>query len=184
MRGLLAEAADGLERGGIAHERKIGLGIMIEVPSAAMIAEKLAAEAEFFSIGTNDLCQYTLAADRTNPNVAAYGDALHPAVLRMIDLSVRAGRAAGIGVSVCGEIARDRAAAPVLVGLGADGLSVSPAAVPEVKSLIGRISARDAETLAARALGMESAAGVREEAARFLEAMPSGNLPRSGKKRL
>jgi phosphocarrier protein FPr len=173
-RELLAKAGSGLATRGLAYDERIPLGIMIEVPSAAMIAERLAPEAAFFSIGTNDLVQYTLAADRTNPNVAGLGDALHPAVLRMIERCVKAGHGAGIGVSVCGEMARDRAAVPVLLGLGVDGLSMSPAEIPEVRSLIVRVAVPEAEALAARALEMESAASVRAAADRFVEARFTG----------
>jgi phosphocarrier protein FPr len=168
-RELLAKAGSELAGRGCAYDERVPLGIMIEVPSAAMMAERLAQEVAFFSIGTNDLVQYTLAADRTNPNVAELGDALHPAVLRMIERCVKTGHRAGIGVSVCGEMARDRAAVPVLIGLGVDGLSMSPDAIPEVKSLIGRIAASDAEALAARVLDVESAAAVRAAAGRFIE---------------
>jgi phosphocarrier protein FPr len=168
-RELLAKAESELADRGCAFEKSVPLGIMIEVPSAAMTAERIAPEVAFFSIGTNDLVQYTLAADRTNPNVAELGDALHPAVLRMIERCVKAGHGAGIGVSVCGEMARDRAAVPVLIGLGVDGLSMSADAIPEVKSQIGNIAALDAEELAAIALDAESAAAVRAAAVRFIE---------------
>ena len=179
-RELLAKAVSELAGRGCAFDKSVPLGIMIEVPSAAMTAERIAPEVAFFSIGTNDLAQYTLAADRTNPNVAELGDALHPAVLRMIERCVKAGHGAGIGVSVCGEMARDRAAVPVLIGLGVDGLSMSADAIPEVKSQIGNITARDAEELAAIALDAESAAAVRAAAVRFIEQLhiiSPGNPP-------
>jgi phosphoenolpyruvate-protein phosphotransferase/dihydroxyacetone kinase phosphotransfer subunit len=173
-RELLAKAGSELAARDLAYHERVPLGIMIEVPSAVMIAERLAQEVAFFSIGTNDLTQYTLAADRTNPNVAGLNDALHPAVLRMIERCVKAGHGAGIGVSVCGEMARDRAAVPILLGLGVDGLSMSPAEIRDVKSLIARIAIPDAEALAARALDMESAAAVRAAAGRFLESRLTG----------
>jgi phosphocarrier protein FPr len=173
-RELLERAKSELAGRGQPFDGEIELGMMIEVPSAALTADRLAREVSFFSVGTNDLVQYTLAADRANPNVSALGDALHPAVLRLIERCVSAGRGAGIRVSVCGEMARDRVAVPILVGLGVDGLSVSPVDIPEVKTIVGRISAKDAEALAARALVAESAETARAEAGRFLDAGPAG----------
>ena len=110
----------------------VQLGVMIEVPSAAVIADGLAGVADFFSIGTNDLVQYTLAADRTNPAVADLATALQPAVLRLIDLVVRAARSRGLHVAVCGESAADPEMFALLIGLGVDELSVAPGSVATV----------------------------------------------------
>ncbi|MDC7702333.1 phosphoenolpyruvate--protein phosphotransferase [Vogesella indigofera] len=115
------------------------LGVMIEVPSAALLAEQLAAHADFLSIGTNDLTQYTLAMDRCSPALAARLDPLHPAVLRLIELTVRGARQHGKWVGVCGAMASDLAAVPVLLGLGVTELSVSPALVPEVKACVRQL---------------------------------------------
>jgi phosphoenolpyruvate-protein kinase (PTS system EI component) len=109
---------------------------MIEVPSAAVIADALARECDFFSIGTNDLTQYTLAVDRGNERVAHLYDSLHPAVLALIDRSVRAARLRGIPVSVCGEMASNPLAVPILVGLGIGELSGVASSVPVVKEIV------------------------------------------------
>ncbi len=117
------------------------LGVMVEVPSAALMADRLAAEADFFSIGTNDLTQYGLAVDRANPDVSALYRPLHPAILRMIRLVVEAGAAHGRPVAVCGELAADPIGVAVLVGLGIGDLSVTPVAIPEVKEILCSIDA-------------------------------------------
>jgi phosphoenolpyruvate-protein kinase (PTS system EI component) len=109
---------------------------MIEVPAAALAAEQLAAEVDFFSIGTNDLTQYTLAADRGNPRTARLFDPLHPAVLRLIEMAVRGGRSRGIPVAVCGDLASDPRAVPVLVELGVDELSMPVSAIATTKNQI------------------------------------------------
>lgn len=116
------------------------LGVMIEVPSAALLADQLAEHADFLSIGTNDLTQYTLAMDRCSPQLAANLDPLHPAVLRLIELTVRGARQHGKWVGVCGAMASDLEAVPVLVGLGVTELSVSPALVPEVKAVVRQLN--------------------------------------------
>ncbi|BDG59684.1 phosphoenolpyruvate--protein phosphotransferase [Caldinitratiruptor microaerophilus] len=121
------------------------LGIMVEVPAAALAADRLAAEAEFFSIGTNDLVQYTLAADRGNPKVAALSDPLHPAVLRLIDMTVRAAHARGIPVAVCGDAAGDPRVIPALVALGVDELSMPPAAIPAAKRQVRSLTEADVQ---------------------------------------
>jgi phosphotransferase system enzyme I (PtsI) len=112
------------------------LGVMIEIPGAALAADALAAEADFFAIGTNDLTQYTLAIDRTDEQVAYLYNPLHPAVLRLIQFAAEAANAAGIKVSVCGEMAGDERLAPVLLGFGITELSMSPASLPRVKKRI------------------------------------------------
>jgi phosphocarrier protein FPr len=111
------------------------LGIMVEVPSAALLAQ-LAREVDFFSIGTNDLTQYTLAIDRGHPSLSAQADGLHPAVLQLIDMTVRAAHAHGKWVGVCGELAADPLAVAVLLGLDVDELSVSARSIAEVKALV------------------------------------------------
>ncbi|POA53517.1 MULTISPECIES: phosphoenolpyruvate--protein phosphotransferase [unclassified Pseudomonas] len=137
------------------------LGIMVEVPSAALLAPVLAKEVDFFSVGTNDLTQYTLAIDRGHPTLSAQADGLHPAVLQLIDITVRAAHAQGKWVGVCGELAADPLAVPVLVGLGVDELSVSGRSIAEVKARIRELSLAQARTLAQQALAVGSANDVR-----------------------
>ena len=137
------------------------LGIMIEVPSAALLAPVLAKEVDFFSVGTNDLTQYTLAIDRGHPTLSAQADGLHPAVLQLIDITVRAAHAHGKWVGVCGELAADPLAVPVLIGLGVDELSVSARSIPEVKARVREFSLSQAQNLAQQALAVGSPAEVR-----------------------
>jgi phosphoenolpyruvate-protein phosphotransferase (PTS system enzyme I) len=136
------------------------LGVMIEVPSAALLADRIAREADFFSIGTNDLAQYGLAVDRANRDVSAFYRPLHPAVLRLIQFVVEAGRAAGRPVAVCGELASDPLGASALIGLGITDLSVTPVAIPELKDRILALDAGRARSLAHRALEAAEAAEV------------------------
>ena len=137
------------------------LGIMVETPAAALIAETLAADAAFFSIGSNDLSQYALARDRTNPAVAAGLDGLHPAVLRLIDATVRGGAAHGRWTGVCGGLAAVPEAAPILIGLGVTELSVPAAAIAETKALVRTLDGARYRALAAQALAASDAAAVR-----------------------
>ena len=140
---------------------EVPFGVMIEVPSAVILAKELAREVDFFSIGTNDLTQYTLAMDRLHPLLARQADALHPAVLRMIDLTVSAAKAAGIWVGVCGGVAADPQGALILTGLGVAELSVSIPSVAAVKAQLRTVSFADAQSLAQRALTCRNAAEVR-----------------------
>jgi phosphocarrier protein FPr len=138
------------------------VGIMIEVPAAALTSDRLAAEVDFFSIGTNDLTQYVLAADRGNERVATLTDALHPAVLELIGRTAEGARASARWVGVCGELAGDPAATGLLLGLGVRELSMSAPAVPSVKAAVRDVDLPAAEALAARALRCSSAAEVHE----------------------
>jgi len=140
----------------------VEVGIMIEVPAAALLAEVLAREVDFFSIGTNDLTQYTMAMDRTHPLLAKQADGLHPAVLRLVDRTIRGAHAADKWVGICGELAADPEAVPILVGLGMDELSVNVPAVPIVKAQVRSLSFKKAQELAAEALTCGTAADVRE----------------------
>jgi phosphocarrier protein FPr len=137
------------------------IGIMIEVPSAALLAPVLAKEVDFFSVGTNDLTQYTLAIDRGHPTLSAQADGLHPSVLQLIDITVRAAHANGKWVGICGELAADPLAVPVLVGLGVDELSVSARSIGEVKACVRELNLSSAKQLAQTALTVGSAAEVR-----------------------
>ena len=160
-RELVDEARDSLAARGVAVPARLEVGIMVEVPSAALVAAKLAPLVDFFSLGTNDLTQYTLAAERGNAGVAALADPLHPAVLRLIDMTARAAAAAGRDVAVCGEVAGDRLAVPLLLGLGVRELSLNPVAIPAVKQAVRATDAAAARRLAGDALAAESAAAVR-----------------------
>lgn len=137
------------------------LGVMVETPAAAASVDLLAGVAEFISLGTNDLAQYALAMDRGNPAVAAEVDALHPAVLRLIRLACEAAASAGLPVSVCGGLASDPQAAPILIGLGAHTLSAAPAAIPTLKAALAGFDLAAAKDLATRACRQTSAAEVR-----------------------
>lgn len=139
----------------------IEVGIMVEVPSAAAMAEQFAREVDFFSIGTNDLTQYTLAMDRGHPRLAQSVDGLVPAVLLLIDMTIRAARAHGRWTSVCGGLASDPQAIPLLIGLGVEELSVSVPAIPAVKAQIRRLRLDDCRRLARTALGCSTATAVR-----------------------
>ena len=138
---------------------------MIETPASAILAERIAAAADFLSIGTNDLTQYTLAMDRGHPQLAARLDALHPAVLRLIARTAEGAAAHGRQVAVCGGLASEPLAAPLLVGLGVHELSAVPAVIPQLKARIASLSLGDCRALAEKALQQRSAAAVRTLAA-------------------
>jgi phosphoenolpyruvate-protein phosphotransferase len=140
---------------------EIEVGIMVEVPSAALAAEVFAPEVDFFSIGTNDLTQYTMAAERGNERVAALADALHPSVLRLIQTVTDAAHGHGKWVGVCGELASEPPAVPVLVGLGVTELSVNPPSIPATKEAVRQVDAGAAAALAGEALRLASAEDVR-----------------------
>ncbi|RMF27993.1 MAG: phosphoenolpyruvate--protein phosphotransferase, partial [Chloroflexi bacterium] len=160
-REILSQAQAELRAEGIPFDEEMEVGMMIEVPAAALQAEQLAREVDFFSIGTNDLSQYTMAADRTNAQVAELADGLQPAVLRLIKAVIDAAHAAGIWVGLCGELAGDPLAAPVLLGLGLDEFSMNPPAIPAVKQAIRQITRAEAQEIARTVLSMASAEEVR-----------------------
>jgi phosphotransferase system enzyme I (PtsP) len=167
-RELVDESKAELEQRGEAFDAEIPVGIMIEVPSAALIADALAHECDFFSVGTNDLTQYTLAVDRGNERVDHLYDSLHPGVLALIDRSVRAARRAGIPIAVCGEMAGNPLAVPILVGLGVTELSAAPSAVPPIKEVVRALESGDLEDDARRALEKGTALEVKRIAAERL----------------
>jgi phosphotransferase system enzyme I (PtsI) len=148
--------------------RESRLGIMIEVPAAALIADLLAQEVDFFSVGTNDLIQYSLAVDRNNQHVADLYQPLHPGLLRMLGSVVKSAQAAGIDVSVCGEMASDVRIAPLLIGLGLRRLSMSPRAIPSVKSCLRELSVKELEELVASCAPCHTAEEVGERLEAFL----------------
>lgn len=152
VRALLEEEEAALTRDGIAYNTGYKLGIMIETPAAALDAAELARYCDFFSIGTNDLIQYTLAVDRTNTRLAKLYNPFHPAVVRLLHQVARAGRAAGIEVSVCGEMAANPLGAFLLLGLDITALSMAWPSLPEIKKLIRDVRIEDARTAARKAL--------------------------------
>ncbi len=165
---ILAECKNELRKDNIEFDEHICTGIMIEVPSAVIIAEDLAEEVDFFSIGTNDLIQYILAVDRTNEIVSDLYQEFHPAVLRTLSLIVKNAKRKNASVSICGEMAGDPLAVPFLVGLGLDSLSVSAAVLPNIKKIIRSINFEDAKQLADRCLTLKTEEKIRDELSKFL----------------
>lgn len=154
---LLAQAMAELRAAGQPFDEQIKVGIMIEIPSAVLIADLLAKEVDFFSVGTNDLIQYSLAIDRTNEHLAHLYEPLHPAVLRALKIVVDAAHAAGIEACMCGEMAGDQLFLPVLLGLGFDELSMNAISIPRVKSILRRCPKAEAEQLVATLLTYSTA---------------------------
>ena len=153
-RSFLAEACEELSRRGESFSKSISVGIMVEIPSAVLMAEELAGDADFMSIGTNDLTQYLLAADRTNEQVSRYYRPYHPAVFRAIKGIVEAAHRHGKWVGVCGELAGMMPAIPALLGMGVDELSMSPQSLPEARHLVLGTTFAQAQELAGEVLGM------------------------------
>ncbi len=180
---IFEEVKRDLAKEDVPFDEEIPVGIMVEVPSAALLAHVFAEYVDFFSIGTNDLTQYTLAVDRGNDMVAHLYEELHPAVLRLIKQSVDAAHAHGISVSLCGEMASRPRATPILVGLGIDALSMSPAFLLEIKQVLRALTLTEAREIATKALEQPDAPAVLQlvnhwmaehlpELARFLEIGP------------
>jgi len=165
-RTALARAGEAARAAGAAIAADVRVGIMIEVPAAAVLADALAPEVDFFSIGTNDLVQYTMAVDRTNAALGELASPLQPAVLRLIAGVVRAARAAGRPVAVCGEAAADPLAGPLLVGLGVTELSVAPQSIGSVRDRLAGLDAADCRAAAETALAAATLDEVRAIAAR------------------
>jgi len=159
---ILAEVRQELEQEGVPVGADIEIGVMIEVPSAVIIAGELAREVDFFSIGTNDLIQYVLAIDRINDRVTYLYEPLHPAVLRMIRQVVEIGHRAGIHVDMCGEMAGDPAYTMILLALELDELSMNPLAIPKVKEIVRATTLREAKQLMNKIMKMSSAVEIRE----------------------
>ena len=157
---LVEECKAELAKEGVAFDAQIEIGVMIEIPSAVLAADALARRAKFFSLGTNDLIQYSLAVDRLNEKIAHLYQPTHPAILRLIKLTVDTGRQHGIWTGVCGEMASDPLMTPLLLGLGVDELSVAPPHLPQIKYLIRRLRHKETVALAESALQNESAAEI------------------------
>jgi phosphotransferase system enzyme I (PtsI) len=145
----------------------IQIGIMVEVPSVVVLADQFAKHVDFFSIGTNDLAQYTMAADRTNEKVAFLNDAIAPAILRQVAHVIDIAHAEGIWVGLCGELAGDPDAIPILVGLGIDELSMVPRSIPHAKAIIRRLPFAEAKKLAEEVIDLESVTEVRSTSRQF-----------------
>jgi phosphoenolpyruvate-protein phosphotransferase len=161
-REILDEARAGLRAERRPQAENVQFGVMIEIPSAALLADQMAPVVDFFSIGTNDLTQYTLAVDRTNERVASLATPFHPAVLRLIARTIEGAHAAGKWVGLCGEFAAHPLAVPVLLGLGLDEFSMAPSAVPTIKAAIRKLNRESCRDIARTALNLPTAAAVEE----------------------
>jgi phosphoenolpyruvate-protein phosphotransferase len=173
-RDMLAEVEEGLQRDGLAHASDIPVGIMVETPAAALLVDILASKADFYSLGTNDLTQYTLAVDRGNPVVAGFFQPLHPAMLRIIRGAIDAAHAAGKWIGMCGELAGSPEAIPILLGMGLDEFSMAPNKIPEAKNLIRRIETPRAETIAAEVMTLTTTEQVHRYMREVLQTMGEG----------
>lgn len=157
----LKEAMDELDQAGLDYNKSIEIGIMIEIPAAAIIADSLAKEVDFFSIGSNDLIQYVMAADRMNEQVSYLYEPFHPAVLRLIHTTIEAAHREGKWVGMCGEMAGDPEAIPLLLGLGLDEFSMSAGSILPARGLLRKIRYKEQQRIAREALTLESAEAVR-----------------------
>ena len=162
VKALIREVKHELDTEGIEYDRELAIGIMIEVPSAAMTADILAKEADFFAIGTNDLIQYSLAIDRGNESVSYLYEPLHPGLLRMVKIVIDAGDEAGIPVSMCGEMAADPLFTALLLGLGLQVFSMNPSSVPVVKNVLTSIKYKECKKIAEIALEKSTAQEIEE----------------------
>ncbi len=166
---MIAEVKEELHASGTDFDENIELGALIEIPSAALMADDLAKELDFFSIGTNDLIQYTLAVDRGNDRVSFLYKMLHPSVLKLIDMTIRAGHRHDIWVGICGEMAADPIVVPLLVGLGLDEISVSPIALPKVKEIIRDLDSEQCRHIAENVLAFTQESEVERYLHQFMQ---------------
>jgi phosphoenolpyruvate-protein phosphotransferase len=173
-RGLLERVRDGLRAEGVTQAERVQFGIMVEIPSAALIADRIANLVDFFSIGTNDLTQYTLAVDRTNARVAPLADTFHPAVLLLIQRTIEAAHAKGKWVGLCGEFAGNPLAAPLLLGMGLDEFSMAGTAIPSVKAAIRALDRADCATFTEQALRFGTAAEIRAACEAYMSPVLGG----------
>jgi phosphoenolpyruvate-protein phosphotransferase (PTS system enzyme I) len=173
---VLNDAIEDLEEEGAEFDRNIQVGMMVEVPSAIMMMDHFVEEVDFFSIGTNDLIQYALAVDRSNKDVASLYTASDPSILRLINMAIRTANEHRVPISMCGQMSGNPIYTMLLLGLGLRSLSVTPAAIPEVKQVCRRVTIEDCERVAQRALRLESARDVRtylkEELTKVLPELP------------
>ena len=174
---IMSEVKDELIAQGIPFDPSIEVGIMVEIPSAVIIADLLAQEVDFFSIGTNDLIQYLLAIDRVNEHVSYLYKPLHPAVLRIIKKIVEAAHSAGIKVSMCGEMAGEPFYTPILVGFGIDELSMNAQSILKVKKTIRTINYRECQQLVEKILEFSTAREIENFLQKELSSRYSGTLP-------
>jgi phosphotransferase system enzyme I (PtsI) len=158
---ILTEVKEELKKKGTPFNENLEVGAMIEIPSAALTCESIAQEVDFFSIGTNDLIQYALAADRVNENIAYLYQPLHPAILQLLKKIIDGAHRAGIWVGMCGEMAGEPLFTPILLGLGLDELSMSPVVVPEVKKIVRSLTLQEAKELSRKALELPTAQEIR-----------------------
>jgi phosphotransferase system enzyme I (PtsI) len=170
---IINEAKSELKTEGVPFGKEIKLGIMIEVPTAVVLADVLAKEVDFFSIGTNDLIQYALAIDRVNERVDYLYKPYHPAILRLIKRVVDAGHDAGIKVAMCGEMAGDPLCTLILLGLELDGLSMTPLAIPRVKKIIRESTLKESKELLEKVMSFSNT----YELERYLKDYMSGRFP-------
>jgi phosphotransferase system enzyme I (PtsI) len=173
---VLEEEREKLDRESTPHADSLATGIMVETPAAAVLGDLFAQNCDFFSIGTNDLTQYTLAVDRTNEKVADLYQPLHPAMLRLIRNTIDSGHAHGIWVGMCGELAGMQKAIPILHGLGLDEFSMNPRVIPEAKWLLRQLNRSLTESLVEEVMDLLTADQIEEHMERFLAAYkpPSG----------
>ncbi|MBN1526984.1 MAG: phosphoenolpyruvate--protein phosphotransferase, partial [Candidatus Omnitrophica bacterium] len=178
---ILQEVRDSLKKESLPFDEKIEIGAMIEVPSAALTSDILAKEADFFSIGTNDLIQYALAVDRVNEKIAYLYEPAHPGVLRLVKNIIENGHAAGIWVGMCGEMAGDINMTLILLGLGLDEFSTSPIMVSEIKRIIRSVTMEQAKVIAQEAITLSTGKEVEEFARKKLvEIVPEMMLEMEG----
>lgn len=171
---LLAECQAGLRAAGVPFDESLEVGVMVELPAAVMIADSLARRAQFFSIGTNDLIQYTLAVDRMNPRIAHLYEPTHPAVVRLIKRTIDAAHARGLWAGICGEMAGDPVMVPLLLGLGADELSTAPTSLPAVKYVMRHVTLAQARELAQFALECEDGSEILARAQALTQTLAPG----------
>jgi len=173
---VLADVMEDLDERGVKFNREMQVGMMVEVPAAVMMLDHFVDEVDFLSIGTNDLIQYTLAVDRSNKDVVGLYNACDPAVLRLIDLALQAGRKKSIPVDLCGQMSGNPLYTMLLLGMGLEHFSVTPAAIPEIKKICRSVSMEQCRTVAARAMAMENARDIRG----YLRAALRRNVPELG----
>jgi phosphotransferase system enzyme I (PtsI) len=167
---ICAEVRDELTRDRYKFNPEVELGIMVETPSAVALADQFAREVDFFSIGTNDLIQYTMAVDRGNSKIAHLYQHLHPSIVRLLRLTAAAAHRHNVHLSVCGEMAGDLLAVPILVGLGIDEFSVSPNVIPEVKRVIRSVTYDECRALVRRVSNLRTTAEIEAEIETFMKA--------------